>query len=251
VRPAALAALLVVFAPSLGASVELHVPGAFPSVDAALDAATAGDEIVLAAGVFPLATARDGIDVTIRGAGRALSALDGGGATVLLLTNSTLVLRALTVRNGEDGVNVSEGSAVLDDVRFETCTRDGFELGRESSAVATDVEFVNMGDDGIDLGRDASLRCIRCLVTDNDDDGIEIRLQDFSGPAVTIEVAESRIERNGGVGIQLIDDGDPTARTFHFHDLVIADNVDGGVTWQCCGDSSEDLDGWPGAPSAA
>ena len=27
---------------------------------------------------------------------------------------------------------------------------------------------------------------------------------------------------------------------------MIAQNVDGGVTWQCCGDSGEDLDGWPG-----
>jgi len=35
-------------------------------------------------------------------------------------------------------------------------------------------------------------------------------------------------------------------RSFHFHDLLIAENVGRGVTWQCCGDSGEDLDGWPG-----
>ena len=242
-RPAWLLGVLV---PSLAVAAELHVPGAYPSVGAALDAAAAGDEIVLAPGVFPLATERDGIHVTIRGAGRELSVLDGGGTTGLLLFNSTLTLRALTFRNAEDGVHLSDSSAVIEDVRFDACTRDGLELNRRSSAIVTDVEFVNMGDDGIDMGRNASLLCTNCLIADNEDDGIEIRLNDFSGPAVTVEVRQSRIERNGGVGIQLIDYEEPNPRTFHFHDLLIAENVDGGVTWQCCGDSGEDLDGWPG-----
>ena len=201
---------------------------------------------MLAAGVFPLATEREGIHVTIRGAGRELSILDGGGTTGLLLFDSTLTLRALTVRNAEDGVHLSDSSAVIEDVRFDACTRDGLELNRRSSAIATDVEFVNMGDDGIDMGRNASLLCTDCLIADNEDDGIEIRLNDFTGPPVTIEVRQSRIERNGGVGIQLIDYEEPNPRTFHFHDVLIAENVDGGVTWQCCGDSGEDLDGWPG-----
>jgi hypothetical protein len=224
---------LVLLAPSLAVAAELHVPGAYPSVGAALDAAAPGDEIVLAPGVFPLATERDGIHVTIRGAGRELSVLDGGGTTGLLLFNSTLTLRALTVRNAEDGVHLSDSSAVIEDVRFDACTRDGLELNRRSSAIVTDVEFVNMGDDGIDTGRNASLLCTNCLIADNEDDGIEIRLNDFSGPAVTVEVRQSRIERNGGVGIQLIDYEEPNPRTFHFHDLLIAENVDGGVTWQC------------------
>lgn len=245
-RAACSAWLLVFLVPSLAPAAELHVPGQYASVAAALDAAATGDEIVLAAGVFPLATERDGIHVTIRGAGRELSVLDGGGTTGLLLFNSTLTLRALTVRNAEDGVHLSDSSAVIEDVRFEACTRDGLELNRRSSAIATDVEFVNMGDDGIDMGRNASLLCTNCLIADNEDDGIEIRLNDFTGPPVTIEVRESRIERNGGVGIQLIDSEEPNPRTFHFHDVLIAENVDGGVTWQCCGDSGEDLDGWPG-----
>jgi hypothetical protein len=238
--------LLAVLAPSLAAAAELHVPGAYPSVSAALDAVAPGDEIVLAAGVFPLATERDGLHVTIRGAGRELSFLDGGGATGLLLFNSTLTLRALTVQNAEDGVHLSDSSAVIEDVRFDACTRDGLELNRRSAAIATDVEFVNMGDDGVDMGRNASFLCTNCLIADNEDDGIEIRLNDFTGPAVTVEVRQSRIERNGGVGIQLIDYEEANPRSFHFHDLLIAENVDGGVTWQCCGDSGEDLDGWPG-----
>jgi len=244
VRLAALA--LSLLAPSLSAAAELHVPAAYASVSAALDAAAPGDEIVVAAGVFPLATERDGIHVTIRGAGRGLTVLDGGGTTGLLLFNSTLTLRALSVRNAEDGVHLSDSSAVIEDVRFEACVRDGLELNRRSSATVTDVEFVNMGDDGIDMGRNASLLCTGCDILDNEDDGIEIRLNDFTGPPVTVEVRQSRIERNGGVGIQLIDYEEQNPRTFHFHDLVIADNVDGGVTWQCCGDSGEDLDGWPG-----
>jgi hypothetical protein len=246
-RLAAPACFAVALAPAGALPAELHVPAAFPTVAAALDAAAAGDEVVLAPGVFPLAAERTGLDVTIRGAGRGVSILDGGGATVLVLEDSRLVLRSLTVRNGEDGVELlSDSTATLEEVRFERCLRDGFELNRRSSAVATDVEFVQQGDDGIDMQRNASFVCIRCTIADNADDGVEIRLNPFTGPPVAVELASSRIERNGGVGIQLIDYTEATARSFHFHDLVIADNARGGVTWQCCGDSSEDLDGWPG-----
>jgi len=56
----------------------------------------------------------------------------------------------------------------------------------------------------------------------------------------------SRIRAQRRLGIQLIDYSEPQPTSFHFHDLLIAENVDGGVTWQCCGDSCEDLDGWPG-----
>jgi hypothetical protein len=244
VAPAWLAAAL---GPLAAFAAELHVPDAFPTVSAALDAAAPGDEIVLAPGVFPLASERSGIDVTIRGAGRGVSILDGGGTSVLVLDESNLVLRSVTVRNGEDGVELlADSTATLEDVRFEGNTRDGFELNRRSSAVATNCEFVNQGDDGIDMQRNASFLCTGCVITDNEDDGIEIRLNPFEGPPVAVEIASSRIERNGGVGIQLIDYTEATLRSFHFHDLVIAGNVDGGVTWQCCGDSGEDLDGWPG-----
>jgi hypothetical protein len=246
-RLVASAWLALALAPSVALAAELHVPAVFPTVAAALDAAAPGDEIVLAAGVFPLATEREGLDVTIRGAGREQSILDGGGTTVLVLTDSALALRSLTVRNGEDGVELNaDSTAILEDVRFEGCARDGFELNRRSSAVATNVEFVNQGDDGVDMQRNASFLCTGCVIADNGDDGIEIRLEPFTGPAVTVEVAASRIERNAGVGIQLIDYTQATLRSFFFHDLVIADNERGGVTWQCCGDSSEDLDGWPG-----
>jgi hypothetical protein len=239
--------LAVALAPAAALAAELHVPASFPTVAAALDAAAPGDEIVLAAGVFPLATERTGLDVTIRGAGRGVSILDGGGTTVLVLVDSTLVLRSLTVRNGEDGVELnSDSTATIEDVRFELNARDGFELNRRSSAVATNVEFVNQGDDGIDMQRNATFLCTDCTISDNDDDGIEIRLEPFTGPAVSVEIASSRIERNEGVGIQLIDYTQATLRSFFFHDLVVADNARGGVTWQCCGDSSEDLDGWPG-----
>jgi hypothetical protein len=73
-----------------------------------------------------------------------------------------------------------------------------------------------------------------------------VRLHDFVGPPLSIEVGSSRIERNQEVGIQLIDYPATTARSFHFHDLVVANNALGGITWQCCGDTVEDLEGWPG-----
>lgn len=235
---------LLAVAPAAVGALERHVPGDHPTVEAALNAAEPGDVIVVAAGTFPLSTSRTGIQLTIRGAGMTATVLDGGGGTLLRLTNSTVALEDLTLHDGSDGIAASGSQVSLDSVRVELCS-DGVDMSN-SSLVAIDSEFVQNGDDGIDLDDASSLRCTRCIASDNGDDGIEIRLHDFTGPPLAIEVGWSRIERNEEVGIQLIDYPATTARSFHFHDLLVAGNALGGITWQCCGDTVEDLDGWPG-----
>jgi hypothetical protein len=231
--------------PQMARALELHVPAQFPTVTAALDAAQPGDEIVLAAGVFPLSTVRDGISLTIRGAGMTTSVLDGAGADVLVVINSSITLLDLTVRDGPDGINAEQSDVTLRRVRVELCS-DGVDLEDGASLVARNSEFVHNSDDGIDLDNDSSLYCRDCIISDNGDDGIEIRTQAFTGPAVTAEVDGGRIERNEEAGIQLIDNDEATARSFYFHDVVIADNLLGGITWQCCSETDEVLDGHPG-----
>jgi hypothetical protein len=244
VRPLLLCSLVVAAAPTGVGALERHVPGEYATVAAALNAALVGDVIVVGPGVFPLATSRAGLQLTIRGAGMTATVLDGGGALLLGLTDSSVALEDLTLRDGSDGVGASGSHVSLDSVRVELCS-DGMDMS-DSSLVAADSEFVANSDDGIDLDDQSSLVCQRCTITDNGDDGIEVRLHDFVGPALSIEVGGSRIERNEEVGIQLIDYPATTARSFHFHDLVVANNALGGITWQCCGDTVEDLEGWPG-----
>jgi hypothetical protein len=244
VRHLLLGFLVAAVAPAGAGALERHVPGDHATVTAALNAAQAGDVIVVGPGVFPLATSRSGIQLTIRGAGMNATVLDGNGATILALADSTLAIESLTLRDGSDGVGASASQVSLDSVRVELCS-DGVDMS-DSSLVAVDSEFVANSDDGIDLDDASSLVCLRCTITDNGDDGIEVRLHDFVGPALEIEVGWSRIERNEEVGIQLIDYPATTARSFHFHDLVVANNALGGITWQCCGDTEEDLEGWPG-----
>jgi hypothetical protein len=237
--------MLIAVVPQVARAVELHVPAQFPTVTAALDAAQPGDEIVLAAGVFPLSTVRDGISLTIRGAGMTASVLDGLGTDVLVLTNSSVTLTDLTVRDGSDGINAEDSDVTLRRVRVELCA-DGIDLEDGGVLRARDSEFVWNSDDGIDLDGDSSLLCRNCIISDNGDDGIEIRMHEFTGAAVSAEVDGGRIERNEESGIQLIDGDLPTARSFYFHDVVIADNLLGGVTWQCCMDTEEIIDGHPG-----
>jgi hypothetical protein len=226
-------------------AVDLHVPADHPTVDAALDAAQPGDVVVVAAGVYPLVTVRDGIDLTIRGAGMNETTLDGAGSTILALTNSTVRLRDLTVHDGADGILAEYSHVSLRRVRV-TQASDGVDLDDGGSLVAYDSEFVFNSDDGIDLDNDSWFVCERCTISDNGDDGVEVKTHDFDGPALMSEVAFSRIERNEETGVQLIEKDPGTDRHFHFHDVVIADNGLGGVTWQCCGDTNEDLDGHPG-----
>jgi hypothetical protein len=236
--------VLAAAAPAAAGALERHVPGDYASVAAALDAAQAGDVVVIGPGVFPLATLRSGLQLTLRGAGTSETVLDGNGRTILQLTDSVIAIEDLTLRDGSDGVGASSSQVSLDSVRVELCS-DGMDMS-DSSLVAVDSEFVDNSDDGIDLDDASALTCLHCTITDNGDDGIEVRLHDFDGPPLAIEVGWSRIERNEEVGIQLIDYPATSARSFHFHDLVVANNALGGITWQCCGDTEEDLEGWPG-----
>jgi hypothetical protein len=244
VRLRSCAALLAWTAPASADAAVLHVPASFPTVAAALNAAAPGDVVQVAAGVFAPAHVDVGLDVTIRGAGLGATVLDGNGATVLDVSASSLVLEDLTVRDGADGIALEGSALALTRVRVEDAS-DGIDLS-DSSLVAVDSEFALNSDDSIDLDDASSLRCTRCKVVGNGDDGIEVRLHDCSGPALLIEVASSRIEGNEEAGIQLIDYPGLTPRSFWFHDLVVASNAQGGITWQCCGDTAEDLDGWPG-----
>ncbi len=116
----------------------LEVPSIFPTIQAAVDAAASGDEIVIADGVYSgsgnMGVIIDDLAVTIRSqhsdpttcvvdclrAGRGFEIYSGGRNTVI---------RGLTIRNGTDvgaGIYISEGSPTIDRCVFiGNDTQDG------------------------------------------------------------------------------------------------------------------------------
>ncbi len=123
----------------------LNVPSDFPTIQAALDAASDGDEVVLAPGMYSESLDLLGKRLTLRSsAGPAETTLDGAGlgdSILRAVSGETLdtVVRGLTFTNGEGGDNpncttstAAGGAAYIRDseLSFEDCdfVRNGFDL---------------------------------------------------------------------------------------------------------------------------
>ena len=153
--------------------IENITQGTFPAtIQGALDAAVSGDVIELGACtffedniVFP-----NGIDLTLRGAGRDLTIIDGGGGTdtnpILKMDNtgqtSATVISDLTFRNGVNTLNPGPGGVFI----------------RSASPTVRNVRFLDNAGPGVGSGaahvlvRGSSAPLFdRCLFTGGHDAG--------------------------------------------------------------------------------
>ena len=114
------AALALMLAAGSAWADELHVPAQYPTIQAAINAAIDGDEIVIAPGTYRELLDGRNKSLTYTGAGMGLTVLSGDldedgvpDGTVLTINDTTattyptLTMRDLTVREGTRGVQVS------------------------------------------------------------------------------------------------------------------------------------------------
>jgi len=131
----------------------LNVPADFPTIQAASDAALAGDEIVVAPGVY--AGFSTFVPITITGAGATgnntiitgrISSLDGISLNMLLITGgvftngpSDSIADCVVLINP---VELENSSVSIERTRFELCTA-GTLIVMDSVATIRDCDFVN------------------------------------------------------------------------------------------------------------
>jgi chitodextrinase len=216
----------------------INVPGDFPSIQAAHDAAISGDTVLVAPGTY---VGQITITKAITVASHFLTTGDEGyiGATILDGGGGSYVIRipadaqdrptiqGFTIQNGEDGIVPNAMFNLLDCVVRDTS--DGVDYEDGSGGLVQFCTFELNSDDGIDLDNDVEIVIADSLIRDNNDDGIEIRMQGYSGPTLDIIITRNEIHGNGEDGIQLIHYDVLTDRFFEITDNFIYDNVDAGI----------------------
>jgi len=252
--------VVVLFACQRVRAATLIVPDDYPTVQAAIDAASPGDTVLVRTGTYSenltlnkpiVLTAEfyDPVDPT-----RNTTIIDGGTSgqlnTVVIPTGIAPMptIRGFVIRNGNDGVH-SNSEFIVEYNYFVQSPGDLNDYGQGSGGINRRNVYFDSGDDAIDL--DDMNRSL--LIEDNrmmysGDDGIEIRLQDGSAPAqpITITIRNNEIVGSREDGIQLIDypgQPDDTNRRFVIAGNLIASSANAGIGLMANRNTVEDYSG--------
>jgi hypothetical protein len=158
-RLVALGLLLFAASPAAAATT-LHVPADHPTIQAAINAATNGDTIIVSDGTYVENIDFRGKAITLRSAnGAATTIIDGGNASCVVKfvtgETSTTVLTGFTIQRGRGSASCSfEGAGIF--------------VANASPTIAGNIITNNQGCDGIGIGVGFGSPIIQGnLITDN------------------------------------------------------------------------------------
>jgi hypothetical protein len=235
----------------------IRVPMEYPTIQAAIDAASDGDTILVSPGIYreslvlrsktiallseqfllgPDAPGTsDLIDRTI---------IDGGGGSYAIEVAESVgretTISGFTIRNADDGIT-AHGAFKLTYCHV-TETTDGIDYEAGGGLVRY-CRFTRNRDDGIDLDGATAATIEHNNIEDNGDDGIEIRLHPYTGEPLRIHIRNNMIARNGEDGVQLIDYDTMSSREFSIEGNYIVDNAMSGIGCMASANSTEDYSG--------
>ena len=189
------------------------VPGDYPSIQEALDAARIGDTILVAPGVWngPLemppapvilaSTVLTGADSSVV----AGTVINGNGSDWVVhfdtLSGHSRIL-GLTLRSADDCIR-SSGSFDFEGGILTDCGDGIVYEGGGGGHVAHSRIFGNR-DDGVEMSGDHVALLEHNLIRDNGDDGIEIRFNGYPGSLKRTVIRDNLLRGNGGDGVRII-----------------------------------------------
>lgn len=234
------AIFIAIVTPTTGhvrAAMTLIVPDNYSTIQAAINAASSGDTILVRAGTYfqrlnlnksVILTAEfyDANDPTNNttiidgGASRSASTID-----IAVGVSPMPTIRGFVIRNGNDGIT-AHSEAVIE-YNYFLYSKDQLDYTAGGGGINRHNVYFASRDDAIDLDN-----MNRPLVIENNrmmynmDDGIEVRLQDASAPAqpITIVIQNNKIIGSDEDGIQFIDYGQSvnTKRRYIIRNNLIA-----------------------------
>jgi parallel beta-helix repeat protein len=240
-----LVALACVFSPAAAATIE--VPADYSTIQAAIDAATGGDVIIVANGTYAeslvlnktITLASDFFN-TADQADITNTIIDGGTEPFAIQIGSSVgvgtLIQGFTITGdgaGTDGVSATGRFDFWDNIVTVTGGGFGDGIDYEDGGGGTVRRCVieDNGDDGIDLDYRNDVTIEDNVIQNNGDDGIEYRFQDDPFPAspLFVVIRNNVISGNGEDGIQLIDDELLTDRHTLIEGNLILNNDMAGI----------------------
>ena len=178
----------------------INVPEDIPTIQAAIDSAGEGDIINIAAGIYNESLTISTNRITLQGASKESTIIDGGGQDIITIDGSQRIyIAGVALKNGNDGILGKPGSMfTVKDVVIQDCADDGIELYGNSGAGFDDLSVLRSGDAGIWLTQNSTGVFLGSVISnDNGNTGIMI----FGSSDATFVGATITISNNGGSGI--------------------------------------------------
>ena len=177
----------------------LTVPGQHPTIQAAIDAASPGDRIVISDGVYRQNVVVDkSLEITATKQ-TFLVGIDRSRAA-LLIQAADVKISTLDTRRGLYGIEIAAGctGVQLTEVDARRAERSGIKVGAHADRVhiSESIAIDNLGD-GITIIECADATVADCICVGNAGRGIF--LSDVSG----FQIDSNRVNKSGGAGIEV------------------------------------------------
>ncbi len=180
-----LLSLLLVLCCARAEAAKIKVPGDHATIQAAVNAASAGDVVEISQGVYHENVLIDGeLDLTIRAKSGHKVTIDAAGLAPTA---------ALKIRNGSDNVLVKG-------LRIANSVTEGISVQFSDDVRITNCKLQNLGTDGIGVLDSTGVLIDKCTIDGAGDQGIEV---DGEG----CRVRKCRIENATANGIRLVGSG--------------------------------------------
>jgi parallel beta-helix repeat protein len=185
----ATAASLGLFPANAAAATTLHVPQRYRTIQAAIDAAAAGDTVLVAAGTYNETIDFRSKAVTVASeSGAASTIINGNGVSVVVTmtanTGETPVLRGFTIRNGgpygstDGAIDVSGGPALIENNTITAnrfCSDGAVTASFSAATIRNNVISGNsqtacsggVGGAGVSIGGAGTVQLLNNVITGN------------------------------------------------------------------------------------
>lgn len=181
------------------ATEQLHVPSQFTTIQAAVDAATDGQQIMVDEGVFR-ETVVVNKSVEINGTKETFLVGQDRDKPTLSIQASNVTINTLDTRNGLNGIEIGANCSNVKLVRVDV--RRAYHTGIQVQVDANEFSIIESTireskGDGIAVRRNHGAAIVDCVIIKNAGRGV------FFSDATGFEVLNNQTDENGGAGIEI------------------------------------------------